>query len=676
MSMRKWVAVAACLSAFGAAALIGVVAQESGPGEPDDPETFFSGPVIGGPEFCRTLSLGGPETFALDADGDGVAETCSLYGTRRETVARQLAMERLARRQFGRFVELFADECRKVDESYGDSDGEAADACAPYRAGERPASDAPPLVPSLASDPATFFSGPVIDGRQYCTNHGLGGPRVYAFDSGDDGVAETCSMYGTKRATVARQFALERLTAQQVALYDGLFAQECMAVAESYGESATEATDGCVPHRAPKATPTEEANVQGSSGSSSGGGGNGGNQGGNGGNQGGNQGGTQADQNLPDQNEGDEDENTENTGNTENTENTGNNDGSNTENPGQTEKVEPEPYEPWLCPAKSPAPSFTTAPQNLTVTGIDAGLTLEWDSVSGATCYDVYIRSKGGKYWAPNSTAWIQMSYTPADSNAARQSLTIIDRVAGNTYMAKVRAAAGDVRGPWSEGEGTTTDVIAKAEIALTLPVTRPIEIGNAFHVSWHYPAGSHTFEVQYRQKGDPNWIPHTIPSNSDEDAFDSRRTIQNLSFNTVYEVQVRGVADQETTTTSDDLHGAWSDTAEALTSPSNWVPAVAVPSATEDQFDSNGWAVLEISWPSVTSATGYRLRYRPLSMRPSDGTSGRWFGFTPSGSGTEFELGSLDCNTEYEVTVFGEVGDLHTYWSDPGTATTAACQN
>ena len=180
---------------------ISALAQEPRPSPlppPQDPELFFSGPVIDGPGFCWYRSLGGQRTFAFDDDKDGVAETCSLPRSRREAIARQLAMERLARRQFGRFAELFNEECQNVAETYGDADAEATDDCAGYRAGNRRASNAPPLLPTLPINPTVFFSGPVITGRDFCVNFSFNGPRLYGHDSDDDGVADLCSSYGTK----------------------------------------------------------------------------------------------------------------------------------------------------------------------------------------------------------------------------------------------------------------------------------------------------------------------------------------------------------------------------------------------------------------------------------------------------------------------------------------------
>lgn len=58
-------------------------------------------------------------------------------------------------------------------------------------------------------------SGP-IPGPDFCTNLSLGGPRTYAYDSNGDGVADICSLRDTRRATVARQNALETLASLNV----------------------------------------------------------------------------------------------------------------------------------------------------------------------------------------------------------------------------------------------------------------------------------------------------------------------------------------------------------------------------------------------------------------------------------------------------------------------------
>ena len=77
-------------------------------------DLFYSGPVIDGPEFCLNRSLGGPVTYPFDSDGDGVADICSLPGTRRAAVACQNALGRLGALSAVRLQALFVEECAGV----------------------------------------------------------------------------------------------------------------------------------------------------------------------------------------------------------------------------------------------------------------------------------------------------------------------------------------------------------------------------------------------------------------------------------------------------------------------------------------------------------------------------------------------------------------------------------
>ncbi len=115
--------------------------------EPQDPETppdempaaeddrlFYSG-VIDGPDFCLNFSLGGPVTYPHDSDDDGVADVCSLPRTRREAVARQLALQHLPQisdELSTLFDAFFIVNCHSVPETLGEPEKEPLDKCAPY----------------------------------------------------------------------------------------------------------------------------------------------------------------------------------------------------------------------------------------------------------------------------------------------------------------------------------------------------------------------------------------------------------------------------------------------------------------------------------------------------------------------------------------------------------------
>lgn len=186
---------------------------------------FFSG-AVDGPEYCARLSLGGPATRPHDSDKDGIADVCSLPTTRRAAIARQHALETLAALWPEALADALhgppdnpdtpnADEsdpargtCRTApDDLPGDTpEALASDACAPKNAAERLI--APPPKPVDPAKAGRFYSSRIY-GPEFCADHGLGGPRLYAHDSDGDGAADVCALPHTRREAAARQQALE-----------------------------------------------------------------------------------------------------------------------------------------------------------------------------------------------------------------------------------------------------------------------------------------------------------------------------------------------------------------------------------------------------------------------------------------------------------------------------------
>lgn len=164
---------------------------------------YFSG-VVTGPNFCTNHSLGGPVTYPLDTDRDGIADICSLPYTRREAVARQSALTQLANLDPTKFGAQVRIACREIaGDDFGDSQAALdADACATGQV-------SPPPPPVNLTTYPDFFSGPVITGPDFCLNHSLGGAVTYPFDVPPrDGIADICVLPYTRREAVARQSAL------------------------------------------------------------------------------------------------------------------------------------------------------------------------------------------------------------------------------------------------------------------------------------------------------------------------------------------------------------------------------------------------------------------------------------------------------------------------------------
>lgn len=185
---------------------------------------YYSG-VIDGFDYCTNRSLGGPPAYPFDSDGDGIADVCAIRETRRAAVARQHALGQLADLNRDLFYDaLFgmrddprtasvdestAGSCASAPTDLGDTEEQMAeDACGRRTRDSHDVSDASPVPdPVNAASAHQFYSGS-INSPQFCTNHSLGGPTTYPFDSDDDGIADVCALPYTRREAVARHNAL------------------------------------------------------------------------------------------------------------------------------------------------------------------------------------------------------------------------------------------------------------------------------------------------------------------------------------------------------------------------------------------------------------------------------------------------------------------------------------
>ncbi len=201
------------------------VTPTSAPPVDDD---YYSG-VVDGPDFCADRSLGGARLFALDGDGDGVADTCSLPYTRREAIARQNAVVTLANRYPDQYRALVNAACAEDD-------------------GDQPCGGDPLAAPGYApiNDGGPYYSG-IITGPGYCANRSLGGPTTYPLDSDGDGIADVCSLPYTRREAIARQKAGDALAAMHLDEFKTALTEECRRLGGTdYGDAPADlAADVC-----------------------------------------------------------------------------------------------------------------------------------------------------------------------------------------------------------------------------------------------------------------------------------------------------------------------------------------------------------------------------------------------------------------------------------------------
>ncbi len=209
----------------GAVATSDPVVPTSAPPVGDD---YYSG-VVDGPDFCADRSLGGARLFALDGDGDGVADTCSLPYTRREAIARQNAVVTLANRYPDQYRALVNAACAEDD-------------------GDQPCGGDTLAAPGYApiNDGGPYYSG-IITGPGYCANRSLGGPTTYPLDSDGDGVADVCSLPYSRREAIARQKAGDALAAMHLDEFKTALTEECRRLGGTdYGDAPADlAADVC-----------------------------------------------------------------------------------------------------------------------------------------------------------------------------------------------------------------------------------------------------------------------------------------------------------------------------------------------------------------------------------------------------------------------------------------------
>ena len=111
------------------------VSSRPAPVDPAVADVFFSG-VVTGPDYCANRALGGAPLYGLDADGDGVGDTCSLGYTRREAVARQKALMEAFPTSHDQYAAALAAACTALGSTDFDDDPAdlAKDICNPQPA--------------------------------------------------------------------------------------------------------------------------------------------------------------------------------------------------------------------------------------------------------------------------------------------------------------------------------------------------------------------------------------------------------------------------------------------------------------------------------------------------------------------------------------------------------------
>ena len=259
----------------------------------------------------------------------------------------------------------------------------------------------------------------------------------------------------------------------------------------------------------------------------------------------------------------------------------------------------------WSSITTKTAPA---APTGLSATAASDSISLSWTAVTGATSYEVK-RSPGGE--------------TP--TTVTRTSHRFPDLAAGTAYTLSVRAWNGSGASAWSPLAETTGPAAPAAPSENDLGTTAT---STSITLSWPAVAGADSYDVKYSPGGE---TPTTVTRTS--------HTFPNLAAGTAYTLSVRA--------RNSSGESGWSHISKTT------VPAAPNPNAEATSTS------ITLSWPAVTGATGYDVKYSPGGERPTTVTD------------TSHRFPGLTANTAYTLSVRARNSSGASPWA-PLSPTTA----
>ena len=269
--------------------------------------------------------------------------------------------------------------------------------------------------------------------------------------------------------------------------------------------------------------------------------------------------------------------------------------------------------------------NLPSVPSGLTATNVtQTTFTIEWNSVNGATSYDLQVREQGGSWTSYNTTA-VTYDYSGA--------------TAGTTYEFQVRAN----NDAGSSGYSATASVTT--EEAPTAPDT-PVGLSasaityNSMTISWDATSDADDYDLQVRPNGGTWTTINQIGTSYD---------YTSLSAETTYEFRVRA---NNNIGSSDYTAVVNATTLVAPTAPDTPVGLTA---------SAITYNSMTISWDATADTDDYDLQVRP--------NAGTWT--TINQVGTSYNYTSLTAETTYEFRVRANNGIGSSSYTAIANATT-----
>ena len=236
-----------------------------------------------------------------------------------------------------------------------------------------------------------------------------------------------------------------------------------------------------------------------------------------------------------------------------------------------------------LLPALALANSPPATPASVTVTRGDGAITASGYAVSGATKYHITYSTDNGASWhAPvdNHRNWTSTSITFGADNS-------------KTYIIGVRA--GNDHG-WSGWRNSPSSSAVAQSSPPATPSTVTVERSSgALTVSGYSVNDATKYHIRYSSDGGANWS--TASSNQTERSM----TIRNVDDAKTYVVAVRAG--------NDSGWSGWRNSASIG-------PFQTAPDAVSAVYFERGDGSIFVTWPSVSNATKYGIRYQSTDQQ------------------------------------------------------------
>lgn len=310
----------------------------------------------------------------------------------------------------------------------------------------------------------------------------------------------------------------------------------------------------------------------------------------------------------------------------------------------------------WNFTTKAnPTGLYKISPGDLT-SNHPASLALEWSSYGGTTSYEYCVDPTSSGNAGSCDSGWV---------NISMNTIVTVDLAYGAEYEWQVRANDSEVTyadggdwwtfttvvGPPSWPNPLEPDKLIPSDGAITQPLTLTL--------SWVVASGATSYryciddnlDTGHIGVCDASWI--SVPTNSAE--------ITGLSFNSIYEWQVRAYNNNPSYSTADS--GAWFQFTTMVAQPGNFLKL----SPTDG--DTNIPVNPTLSWSTSGGATSYEICY-DANIDQTCGTSGNG-SWTSTGALTSAILSGLVNNTNYEWQVRSRnanpsptYADSNTWWT------------